>query len=76
MDVARLIDAFTGRDVRPGEPIPDPGGGWWMLLAVDDRLLAATATIMTHDQRVAEVPLAVRFLLPGFPFQRVLLFPS
>lgn len=74
--MARLIDAFTGRAVIPGEPIPRPGGGWWMLLAVDDRLFKASATIMTHDERVTEVPLAVRFMHPGFPFQRVLFFPS
>jgi len=47
-----------------------------MLLAVDDRLFKASATIMTHDQRVVEVPVAVRFMHPRFPFQRVLLFPS
>lgn len=80
----RLIDAFTGRQVRPGDtvpaPYPRPGPGEpahaWTLMAVHDRFFKATAVVSTTWAGVQEVPLAVRFLHPSYPFQRVLFFPS
>jgi hypothetical protein len=82
----RIIDSRSGREdlkvgdvVRypistgfDGEPLP---AEWWQLLEVRDRWLWARVRIMTpHGEQ--EVPLAVRFMHPAFPFQRIGFFPS
>jgi len=74
----RVIDAFTGREVAVGDTVPSPGHEHdWQLLAVEDRWLTARAQIReVQSGRTRWSPLIVRFMHPGFPFQRVAFVPS
>ena len=67
----RVIDAFTGRDVKVGNTIPSPDGGTWKLLHVEDAGLWMASALIERNQDVRRVPLAVRFMHPDFLFQRV-----
>lgn len=83
----RIIDARSGRDyIKVGDRIDYPvlenrarwglpNEDWWQLVAVNDRGLWASAVIDGPEGRQV-VPLALRFMHPAFPFQRVAFFPS
>jgi hypothetical protein len=74
----RVIDAFTGREVMIGDTVPSPGGEHdWELLDVEDRWTTARARIREVESgRTRWSPLVVRFMHPGFLFQRVAFVPS
>ena len=70
----RIIDAFTGRDVRTGDVVPSPGGQHdWQLLDVDERGLFDVHVCRreVRSGRVHWSPLTMRLLHPNFLLQRV-----
>jgi hypothetical protein len=69
----RIIDAFTGRDVRLGDVVPGPTGEPWQLVAIDDRspLKVHIRTRHLASGREQWSPLTMRFLHPSFLFQRI-----
>lgn len=81
----KIIDARSGREMKVGDTVRYPDGEWLRLEAVDPGLLSGKAIITSCDQnpmtgqmvtRTQEVPLAVRWFHPGFPFQHVGFIPS
>lgn len=70
----RIIDAFTGRDVRRGDVVPSPGGEHdWQLLDVDERGIFDVHVCLreVRSGRMHWSPLTMRFLHPSYLFQRV-----
>jgi hypothetical protein len=70
----RIVDAFTGCDVRLGDIVPSEGGKHdWQLLDVDERSLFDVRVCVQEIRsgRVHWLSLTMRFLHPSYLFQRV-----
>ena len=70
----RIIDANTGADVRPGQTFRNVNGTN-TLLRVKEGILSAKALFNT-ERGPMWVPLTVRYMHPGFLFQKVGFIPS
>lgn len=65
----KIIDANTGHHVKIGEPF-DNIDGTVTVLQVEEGWLTARALFLVGDRK-HWAPLIVRFLHPGFMFQKV-----
>lgn len=83
----RVIDARSGEDVQVGQIVNYPDGEWIRLDDVRSWFFGASALITAAHKdytknggpivvKQQRVPLAVRFLHPGFPGERVAFIPS
>jgi hypothetical protein len=81
----KVIDARSGQEMKVGEAVHYPEGEWLRLDAVVPGIFSAKAVITSADRhyqtgklvaRQQTVPLRVRWLHPGFPFQHVAFIPS
>jgi hypothetical protein len=81
----RVIDARSGKEMRIGDVVTYGEGEKLRLLDIDEGLLSANAVVENTylDIRTnklvtqrSQIPLTVRFMHPGFLFQRVAFIPS
>ncbi len=72
----RVIDAYTGREVRIGDNLRDPQGRSWRLMSVEDFGLFDALAHIEIEGRDQVVRLHVRLLHPRFLFQRVGFVPT
>ena len=75
----KIIDAFTGKPVLPGQVLIDPHGKRWRLVRVERKgLLGAEALIEFPDVggEPIRVPLTVRLMHPKYLFQLVGFVPT
>lgn len=80
----KVIDARSGKEMKIGDRVSYPGGESVRLVDVDPGLFSASAVVETTVQMangalrtmVAQVPLTVCWLHPGFLFQHVAFIPS
>lgn len=77
----RVVDSFTGREVRVGQSCADPYGHTWTLVALEDRFFSARALFeFSGSDRIGEwlvwLPLQVRFTHPKYFGRRVAFVPT
>jgi hypothetical protein len=76
----RVIDAFTGRDVRIGDVVPSASsmspGKTWKLVDVRDAFFRAYALLEYEGCEPRWTELHVRFTHPKYPWQRVAFVPT
>jgi hypothetical protein len=83
----KIIDARSGEILSVGSTVRYHGGEWTRLEAVTPGLFSASAVIVSHHRdyskpgdpfvtKQMKVPLRVRWMHPGFPFQHVGFLPS
>jgi len=72
----RVVDGFTGREVRVGDTLSDPHGRSWRLMSVEDFGLFDALAHIEIEGRDQVVRLQVRLLHPKFLFQRVGFVPT
>lgn len=70
----KIVDANTGQQVRVGETFTNVNGTQH-LVRVREGLLSAQGLFVT-PRGMVWVPLTVRYLHPGFLFQKVAFIPS
>lgn len=72
----KVIDAYTGTEVKVGDHVPMPGGGSYVILKVNPGVLSASADVWIGDRQYRRLPLRVRWLHPAFFGQHVAFVPS
>jgi hypothetical protein len=80
----KVVDARSGEAMNVGDTVRWGGGEWLRLESVTPGFFSASAIITTCEQdmnrrlvtRTQKVPLIVRWMHPGFPFQHVGFLPS
>lgn len=89
-DAVKIVDARSGEVVEPGKTVAYGGGEKLRVIVVDEQgLFRAKALVETTHRDYSRagqepalvtttqwVPLAVRFMHPAYPFERVAFIPS